>query len=60
MKFRVIWEIDIDDESVMGPRAAAEEAWFAMRAPDSIACIFMVKDEYGGETEVDLSPPRTS
>ena len=39
----VQWDIDIFD--VASPQEAAEEAWKRMRDPDSIACVFNVREK---------------
>ena len=41
MKYRVIWEIDVDARS---PRAAAQGALRIQRDPESIATVFSVRD----------------
>ena len=51
-KFLVTWAIDSDADSA---REAAEEAWAAMRRPDSIANVFDVIDSNGEVVKVDLS-----
>ncbi len=50
-RYLVTWEIDIYADS---PREAAEKAWGHMRAPDSIANVFLVLDKSGAETIIDL------
>ena len=50
-RYLVIWEMDIYADS---PREAAEKAWGHMRAPDSIANVFLVLDKDGVKTKVDL------
>ena len=50
-RYLVIWEMDIYADS---PREAAEQAWGYMRAPDSIANVFLVLDKSGAETIIDL------
>ena len=57
MKYLVTWQIDVEAD---GPDAAAQQAWEAMRRPDSIANVFTVRQENGVESEVDLSLPRHS
>ncbi|MEW6545090.1 MAG: hypothetical protein AB1411_15960 [Nitrospirota bacterium] len=49
----VEWEMDIDD--AQSPREAAQQAWEAMRRPDSSANVFTVHDkESGAVYHVDL------
>jgi hypothetical protein len=49
----VSWCIDIESTS---PEAAAEQALNIQRDMDSIATVFVVKDDAGVETTVDLTP----
>lgn len=49
--YRVTWEIDIDAGS---PREAAELCLALHRDPDSTATFFMVEDDDGNKTTVDL------
>jgi hypothetical protein len=51
MQYRVIWEIDEEEAS---PEAAARAAWRHMRRPDSTANVFVVIDEEGAATRLDL------
>lgn len=53
MKYRVIWEIDLDAES---PREAAELALKIHRDPDSIATVFVVKAE--GKNVFEIEPEK--
>lgn len=56
MRYKVTWEIDVDSLDLFGdgPVEAAKEAWRVMRMPDSIANVFVVVDEQGTRTLVDL------
>ena len=49
--YRVTWEIDAECET---PEEAALEAWSIMRRPGSMANVFVVFDEQGESTKVDL------
>ncbi|OEE37313.1 hypothetical protein A1QO_04195 [Vibrio genomosp. F10 str. ZF-129] len=49
--FVVNWSIDSEADSA---QEAAEEAFIAMRAPDSIATVFSVKDSRGRIIEIDM------
>ena len=51
-EYRVEWEIDAF--SATNPREAAQEAWDAMRRPDSTANVFTVRGRDGSVTEIDL------
>ena len=51
MQYRVIWEIDEEEAS---PEAAARAAWRHMRRPDSTANVFVVIDEEGAATRLEL------
>lgn len=48
----VVWRIDIYAEN---PIEAAQIAWEAMRAPDSTANYFEVRDQDDNQTNVDLA-----
>lgn len=52
--FTVIWSIDVDADS---PKQAAQAAQEAQTRPDTTATIFLVQDEAGTETTIDLSLP---
>ncbi len=52
MQYRVLWEIDLDAESV---KDAAQQALDVQRDPTSIATCFIVTDENGTRQEIDLS-----
>jgi len=49
--FRVVWEIDIEEESA---RDAAEEALKIQRDPESDATVFDVWSERGEHCAIDL------
>lgn len=51
MQYRVVWEIDLDAESV---EDAARQAQEIQRDPASIATCFFVTDETGTHHEIDL------
>jgi len=51
MQYRVVWEIDLDAESV---EDAARQALEIQRDPASIATCFIVTDEIGTRQEIDL------
>ena len=51
MQYRVVWEIDLDAESV---EDAARQALEIQRDPASIAMCFIVTDETGTRQEIDL------
>lgn len=51
MKYRVVWEIDIDDAN--DPVEAARKAR-EYQTGDTAATVFTVIDEQGKKTEVDL------
>ncbi len=52
MKYRVVWEIDLDAESF---EDAANQALEIQRDPESIATCFIVTDEQGHRQDVDLA-----
>jgi len=52
MLYRVVWEIDIDAESF---EEAARKALDIQRDPESIATCFVITDEIGNRSDVDLS-----
>lgn len=50
--YLVQWEINITADS---PEAAAREAWYYMRKPDSTANVFDVVGEEGPTVRIDLT-----
>lgn len=44
MRYRVTWEIDLDESDAPDPKGAAEECLKIMRDPASIATVFVVAD----------------
>ena len=51
MQYRVVWEIDLDAESV---EDAARQALEIQRDPESIATCFIVIDENGNYRKIDI------
>lgn len=51
MKYRIVWEIDIEASS---HKEAAEEALKIQRDPESLATVFDVIGEDGNTVRIDL------